>query len=216
MMGATGAVGSQVMSTLQELSSLGKLTLLTRRALPEPLGHVTSQHVVDVLSPNTYEHLIAGHHAAVCTLGVGQPSKINQAEFIKIDKDAVISFAAACKRARVKHFELLCSVGADAHSRSFYLRTKGELKQALIDMQFERLSIFEPSMILTPTNRYGMGQALMLAVWPKLNLIMQGSWHKYRGIKVENLGFAMASNLFANKKGLEVLHWSEIMAAAKA
>jgi len=63
---------------------------------------------------------------------------------------------------------LLSSVGISPKSKSFFLRTKGELVEALKALNFERLSIFMPSMILTPTNRYGFSQALTLAVWPKL------------------------------------------------
>ena len=85
-----------------------------------------------MLNPESYRHLLAGNQAAICTFGVGQPSKVSQAEFLKFDKDAVLTFATACKQAWVKHFELLGVLGADSKSRIFYLRTKGELRDALL------------------------------------------------------------------------------------
>ena len=33
-----------------------------------------TQHLVNVVDPASYERLLAGHRAAICTLGVGQPS----------------------------------------------------------------------------------------------------------------------------------------------
>jgi uncharacterized protein YbjT (DUF2867 family) len=227
MLGASGAVGGEVLRALRGQSALKQLTLLNRRALPQLQSEraevptqaptqthspVIQQHVVDVLNPAAYQHLLPGHQAAVCTLGVGQPSKVSDAEFVRIDKDAVLAFASACKHAGVAHFELLSSVGVDAQSRSLYLRTKGELCDALVALRFERLSLFQPSMILTPTNRYGLMQALTLALWPRLNPLLGGTWRKYRGIRVEQLGAAMANHLFTSGHGVERLQWDEFIA----
>jgi uncharacterized protein YbjT (DUF2867 family) len=212
MMGATGAVGQQVVVALQANLALQKLTLLSRRPLADITSPAIEQHTVDVLNPQSYQHLLSGHHAAVCTLGVGQPSVVGKEEFIRVDKDCVLAFATASKQAGITHFELLNAVAADAKAGSLYLRTKGELCDALIALGFERLSIFAPSMILTPTNRYGISQALMLAVWPKLNPILSGGWSKYRGVRVETLGAAIAANLSTKGGGVEQLHWQHFMA----
>ena len=91
--------------------------------------------------------------------------------------------------------QLLGAVGADSKSRAFYRRVKGELEEALVALNFERLSLFQPSMILTPTNRYGIQQALALAFWPGLSRLLIGPTRKYRGIRIEALGAAMANNL---------------------
>ncbi|HYD81342.1 MAG TPA: NAD(P)H-binding protein [Paucimonas sp.] len=211
MLGASGAVGSHVVGTLLAMPQLAGLSLLNRRRLDLPSDARLRQHVVDVLAPPSYRHLLAGHRAAVCTLGVGEPSKIGKAEFVRIDKDAVLDFARACKEAGIEHFELLGSVGADPGSASFYLRTKGELERDLEALGFARLSLFRPSMILTPTNRYGFTQAMTLAVWPRLNPLLQGSWRRYRGIPVASLGAAMARNLAVPGAGVEVLQWDDFM-----
>ncbi len=207
MMGATGAVGSEAVKTLVNIPQLKRLTLLGRRPVENLNSDVVIQHKIDVTKPETYTNLIAGHESAICTLGVGQPSKISQEAFLKIDKIAVIDFAKACKNAGVRHFELLSSVGIDASSSNFFLRTKGELVEELKALNFERLSIFQPSMILTPTNRYGIGQAITLAIWPLLKPLLFGSMKKYRGVKVETLGAAFAGNLLRENAGLEYLNW---------
>ena len=214
MLGASGAVGRQVMDSLCNKSELATLTLLNRRPLPHASGAAMEQHIVDVLNPLTYKHLLGAHQAAVCTLGVGQPSAVSDAEFVRVDKDAVIGFARACKEAGVAHFEFLSSVGADARSRSLYLRTKGELCDAVVALGFQRLSLFQPSMILTPTNRYGVVQGLALALWPKLDRVLRGSWRKYRGVAVETLGAAMAANLHTHASGVEWLTWTDFHALA--
>lgn len=214
MLGATGAVGSHVATTLAMMPDVADMTLLGRRSLEGLSTDKATQVVIDVFDPTSYESVLPGHQAAICTLGVGQPSKMSREDFVRIDKMAVLEFAASCKNAGVRHFELLGSVGADRSSRSFYLRTKGELEEALRELKFERLSLFRPSMILTPTNRYGLSQGLTLAIWPRLRPFLAGRLRKYRGVAVDRLGKAIALNLRGPGSGVEILHWDAIDALA--
>ncbi len=218
MLGASGAVGGHVVSTLLAMPELKRLTLLGRRevALPQSAGNgALMQHVVNIEIPDTYVEFVAGHNAAVCTLGVGQPSKLTKAEFLHIDKDVVIAFATICKQSGVRHFELLGAVAADSKSRTFYLRIKGELEEALVALNFERLSLFQPSMILTPTNRYGVQQALTLTFWPMLSPLLFGPLRKFRGVGVETLGAAMAKQLLAKGSAVQRLLWDDVEALSR-
>ncbi len=212
MLGATGAVGSEVVRALSGEPALERLTLLGRRELPGLNQKNIEQHRIDVLQPDSYQALLSGHQCAICTLGVGEPSKASKEDFLRIDKQAVLDFATLSRQSGVEHFQLLSSVGADAQSRSFYLRSKGELNDALRALNFKRLSLFQPSMIITPHNRYGFSQAVTLAVWPTLSRVMFGPLSKLRGIAVSDLGTAMANNCLSEGAGIEILHWKEITA----
>ena len=214
VLGATGAVGGYAARALAATPAVAKLSLLGRRAVEGVAGSAVAQHVVDVFAPASYAPLLPGHDIAVCTLGIGEPSKSSKAELVRVDRDAVLDFARACKDAGVRHFELLSAVGANSASASFYLRTKGELEDGLKALNFQRLSLFQPSAILTPTNRYGVSQGLLLAAMPLLKPLLQGGLKKYRGIDVQQLGLAMARNVLAAKSGVETLHWAEITALA--
>jgi uncharacterized protein YbjT (DUF2867 family) len=212
LLGATGAVGQEVLKQLQAMPRVSGITVLTRRKLEGAVSRKVTQHIVDVLDAQTYLSFLDSHHVAICTLGVGQPTKVSREEFRKVDSDAALNFATACKEAGVEHFELLGSVAADPASKSFYLQSKGALREAIRALAFKRFSIFQPSMILTPTNRYGFDQALMLVTWPIISHALIGGLNKYRGIRVETLGAAMAKNVDLPTEGFEVLHWREIVA----
>lgn len=209
-LGASGAVGTEVLMGLQKNKNIFKYTLLGRREL-EVADKRIVQKSISIFDTTSYEKFINGHEVAICTLGVGQPSKISKDEFIKIDKQAVIDFALICKKQGVNHFQLLASVGVNPKSSSFYLRTKGELVEVLKDLQFERLSVFMPSMILTPTNRYGFLQGITLKFWPILEKLFMGKASKYKGVKVADLGTAIGNNSFVKYKGVEYLEWNDIM-----
>ena len=207
--GASGAVGSIVLHKILNFSDVDKILSLGRRELGLADTSKLDQKIIKVTDASTYKDLITDFDTAICTFGVGESSKVSKEHFLKIDKKAVLDFAIACKLNGVKHFQLLSSVGANAASKSFYLRTKGELNDSLRSLNFERLSLFQPSMIITPKNRYGFSQAIILKVWPKLDFILQGKAKKYRGIKVEELGKAIAKNTLNELSGTEVLHYNE-------
>lgn len=209
MIGASGAVGGHALNRLLDMPEISKVTILVRRKV-EVESRKLFQHVVDLESPSSYSALIAGHQIAICTLGVGQPSKVTREEFQKIDHDVPLAFATACRKARVGRFVLLASVGADAKSRSYYLRGKGALEDGLRALNFHGLSLIHPSMILTPENRYGWSQGLMLAVWPKLNPLLSGRLRKFRGVTVEVLGRAVAQSTTVASEGEEMLEWDSI------
>ena len=150
--GASGAVGSNAVSILQAMPEISRITALVRRPLEQNSKGKLQQHVVDVMKSDSYMHLLHGHDAAICTFGVGQPSKVSNEEFKAVDFDAVLGF----------------------------------------------------------------GQALMLAIWPIISTAMMGGLQKYRGIRVEDLGKAMARNLLGQSQMVEVLHWPEIMCIREA
>lgn len=215
-LGATGAVGSIAFHHLLSSNRVSRILTLGRRAVEvkEPPAYL-EQQLIDIHQPSSYSEYIKGYDIAICTLGVGEPSKVSKADFIAIDKTAVLNFASACKANGVKQFHLLSSVGSSSRSRNYYLRAKGELQDELESLNFDRLSIFQPSMILTPTNRYGFTQALALAIWPKLDLILQKGARKYRGIKVEMLGRSIANNIFIDKQGVEYLRYDDFLELEK-
>lgn len=212
ILGATGAVGTEVMRELAMMDDITKVTVLTRRPFTKVQSEKFNEHIVDPLDPETYAHLLQDHEVAICTLGVGAISSVSKEEFLRIDRDAVIAFGQAAKEAGVAHFQLLSSVGVSAKSRVFYLRSKGELEDTLRGMNFQHLSLFHPSNILTPENRYGMGQAIVLKVWPHLNPLLSGPLRKYRGVRVETLGQAIAQNCISTGSKTEVLEWDHFHA----
>ena len=104
----------------------------------------------------------------------------------------------ASKKEGIQHFELLSSVGVNSKS-SFFLRTKGELENGLRELNFNRLSLFHPSMILTPENRYGLSQKLTLMTWPFVSKLFVGNLRKFRGIPVDILDASIAKKYNGRK-----------------
>lgn len=214
VLGATGAVGGNIVRTLLASPFWPRIATLGRRKAPEwestPGRPV--QHVTDVFDPGAYGFNLAGYTHAFCAFGVGQPSKEPPGEFDRVDIDAVLAFARACRKNDVRHFTHMTTVGADPASRIRYLRRKGELEAEINSLGFERTSHFRPSMLMTPTNRYGLSQAFMLQAMPVFDRFLHGAWRRYRSIDVADLGRAMVRNAERKSKGAEVFEWDGIRA----
>jgi uncharacterized protein YbjT (DUF2867 family) len=208
-LGATGAVGGHVLDVLCAMPEVEAVTVLARRAAERPRSAKVAWHVVDVMDAASYAALLPGHTTAICTFGVGQPSKVSREEFTRVDHDAVLAFAKACHAAGVAHFELLGSVASDPAASNFYLKSKGALREAIANMGFARTTTFQPSMLITRTNRYDWKQAVLLKLWPMVSIALVGSLDKYRGITVEKLGAAMARHVVTAGIGNEILHWRD-------
>jgi uncharacterized protein YbjT (DUF2867 family) len=212
MIGATGAVGAEALRHLLTQADVSRITVLGRRAVQADSPKLV-QHVIDLEDPAAFAPFVAGHDVAICTLGVGQPTKAARDEFLRVDQAIPLAFGRACRAAGVGRFVLLSSVGAKAGSPSFYLRAKGELEAGLEAMGFDGLSLCQPSMILTPTNRYGLSQAITLAVWPWLGAVLPKA---LRGIKVADLGRAIANTARMPVTGVERLTWAALQVRASS
>lgn len=212
LLGATGAVGRNVLAEALRSPAFSTVTTLGRRKADvaegeAPPGKLT-EHVVDLERPASYRALVEEQTAAICTLGVGQPTKSTREEVWKVEIDYVMGFAAVCKDAGVRHFSLMTSVGSDARSRSYYLRLKGTQEDRVKALGFERTSLFRPSLLITPQNRYGASQAMFLAIWPKLHWMLAGPLRRYRGIRVEDLGRAIAIDAAVDAPdGIAIYEW---------
>lgn len=210
ILGATGAVGGQALAALLASDYFSGVTAVGRRAVEVSSPRLT-QHSVELKDPDAYAGLLTGHTAAICTLGVGEPSKVTRAELWEVDVEHVMRFAAACRAQGVQRFGLMTAVGARVGARMDYLHMKGTLEARVEALGFARTSLFQPSMLLTPSNRYGVLQAVTLAVWPRLHWLMGGSLRKFRGIDVAALGRAMARDAErAEPGGVTRYTWDEV------
>lgn len=103
--------------------------------------------------------------AVICCLGttirnVGG----DKARFIAVDKDLVLGLARWAKGQGARTFAVVSAIGADASSRVFYNRVKGEMEEGLKAMGFPELHIFQPSILTGPRKEKRMGERIGIVV----------------------------------------------------
>lgn len=91
-------------------------------------------------------------------LALGTTIKVagSQEAFRAVDFDANLAVARAALSAGAKRLGLVSAMGADARSKIFYNRVKGELEDALAALPFEGQVIARPSFLVG--NREALGQ----------------------------------------------------------
>lgn len=142
--GATGLVGRDVLRMALADDTVAQVIAPTRRPLPSHPKLVNP--VVDFERlPEAAEWWRAD--AVICTLGTTIRAAGSQAAFRRVDFDYVLEFARYARAAGARAFALTSSLGANAASRNFYLRTKGEVEQALLGLDFPSLTLVRPSLI---------------------------------------------------------------------
>lgn len=80
----------------------------------------------------------------------------SQAAFRAVDFDAVLAVARAARAAGARRLGVVSALGADARSRVFYNRVKGEMEAAVAELGFPTVVIAQPSLL--DGDRTSLGQ----------------------------------------------------------
>jgi uncharacterized protein YbjT (DUF2867 family) len=140
--GATGLVGRAILEGLLADASVTAVHTLGRRE-PGIIHPKLITHVVDFAALPSLPPLDEVYLA----LGTTIKAAGSQAAFNAVDFDANLAVARAALAAGARHAGLVSAMGADAKSRIFYNRVKGELEEALERLSFDGLVIARPSLL---------------------------------------------------------------------
>ena len=154
VLGATGAVGKDLVQLLLEDDSFETVTAFVRR----PLGFENPKltvHIVDFDQPGQWHSLLAGDVLFSC-LGTTIKAAGSQDAQWKVDYTYQYEAAAAARKNGVRTVVLVSAVGASPKSKFFYTRMKGELEEAVKALGFPGCFILQPpSLIRKGSDRFG-------------------------------------------------------------
>jgi uncharacterized protein YbjT (DUF2867 family) len=150
--GATGLVGQALLGLLLESPQYAQVHALLRRPAPWPPHPRLTLHQVD------FDHLprLPAVDDVFIALGTTIKAAGSEAAFRRVDFDAVVNTARAARGAGAVRLLVVSALGADAASRVFYNRVKGEMQQAVIALGYPTVVIAQPSLLLG--DRGGLGQ----------------------------------------------------------
>ena len=128
---------------------------------------------------------------AYCCLGTTIKAAGSKEKFHQVDFDYVVNAARFAKSCKVKSFSMISAVGADAASKSFYNKTKGEVETAVIEENLQCLRIFRPSLLKGKRAEFRLleeiGNNLALLMTPLFCLGLR----KYQPIEIKKLARAI-------------------------
>jgi uncharacterized protein YbjT (DUF2867 family) len=211
MAGASGLVGGLLLPRLA-----GHEVILVGRREHRTAPTKCAQRIGPVESwPDLVRQ--SGQDVAICCLGTTIRAAGSQAGFAAIDRDAVIAFAGAAKSAGARQFLIVTSVGADAGSRNFYLRTKGEAEAGVAGLGYARTDIFRPGLLRGErTGAARPGESLMMRLAPITDLLTPHVLDQYRSIAADHVATAIAACVGAKETGSTIHENRDILALCRA
>ena len=196
IIGATGATGKDLVTQLLADDTYSEVHCFVRKplALSHPKLHA---HVVNFDTPEAWADLLQGDVAFSClgtTLAVAGSKETQW----RVDYDYQYAFAQQCKANGVPTFVLVSAAMANVQSKVFYNRMKGALEEAVKKLNFPRLLIFQPS-ILIRSNNDRSGENFTVKAFKFLNKL--GILKRYRPMPTEVLAEKMLSAVYNSPKG---------------
>ena len=205
IIGATGATGKDLVTQLLADDTYSEVHCFVRKplGLTHPKLHA---HVVDFDTPEAWADLLHGDVAFSC-LGTTLAMAGSKEAQWRVDYDYQYAFAQQCKANGVPTFVLVSAAGATAQSKLFYNRMKGQLEDAMKALEFTRLLIFQPSVLVRKgSDRKGEQFGLKMIVL--LNKI--GLFKRYRPMPTNILAQRMRCEVATATEGVHTFILDEI------
>jgi uncharacterized protein YbjT (DUF2867 family) len=157
-----------------------------------------------------------GAQEVFCALGTTIRKAGSQAAFRHVDMELPLRAARESLKAGAEQFIVVSSVGADASSKNFYLRTKGEMERELAQLPFKAIHILRPSLLIGKRQEFRLGEALGIMIAPVLDLLTLGPLRKYHSIRAQTVGKAMAGAARQGTRGTLIYQYEVIVRLANS
>ena len=196
IIGATGATGKDLLLQLLADDTYSEVHCFVRKPLALT-HHKLHTHVVNFETPEAWADLLHGDVAFSCLGTTLAVAGSKEAQW-RIDYDYQYAFARQCKANGVPTFVLVSAAMANAQSKVFYNRMKGQLEDAVKALEFTRLLIFQPSILVRSNSDRG-GENFTVKVINFLNKL--GLFKRYRPMPTKILAEKMLSAVYNSPKG---------------
>eukprot|EP00823_Brevimastigomonas_motovehiculus_P007366 TRINITY_DN6406_c0_g1_i1.p1 TRINITY_DN6406_c0_g1~~TRINITY_DN6406_c0_g1_i1.p1 ORF type:complete len:264 (-),score=47.34 TRINITY_DN6406_c0_g1_i1:179-949(-) len=206
VIGATGAVGKEIVMTLLTNPDVESVCVYARRATGIKSTSKLTEKVVDLgeLKVSDFQ----GANVVFCSLGTTIKKAKTEDKFLKVDYYLLCDIARLAKEAGVAHFSLVSSVGADASSSLFYLATKGRTEEEIKKMQFSRFSVFRPGVLDADREESRCGECCGIFMMRYICCLCMCCCSQYNPISVRAVANAMVKNALVSATGTQLFDGS--------
>jgi uncharacterized protein YbjT (DUF2867 family) len=203
VIGATGLVGRECLKLLADRPEFESVTALARRALPDDLRSSKLRTVIvdfDRLHDRP-DALRATHMFSALGTTIKQAG--SQERFRQVDFGYPLQSAQLARAAGVRHFLLVSSISASPRSRTFYLRVKGELEEAILALGFPSVTVIRPSLLVGNRKEFRLGEEVASRISCALP-------RKYRPVHVRDVAGALVTAAVEDRPGVRIIENMEI------
>ena len=202
--GATGLVGRECLARLAADPTVAVINAIVRRVpdeVPSTTGKIRYQRVdFDRLDqfPASFEV-----DQAVCALGTTLRQAGSREAFRRVDHDYALNVARLARAGGARHFLLVSALGADAASKVFYNRVKGELEADVQMLGYPSVTIIRPSILRGDRAEFRLAEEIA----KRLGWVAP---RRYRPVHAGDVASALAMAAGEDRPGLRVVESDEI------
>jgi uncharacterized protein YbjT (DUF2867 family) len=207
LFGATGLIGSYLLEFLLKDSETHLINVVGRN--PFHLQHDKINNIViDFQDLSSISDSITGSEVVFVSIGTTM-SKVNRdkQKYKSVDFDIIFNIANACKQKNISQLIYVSSLGANSNSSNFYLRLKGEIEEAVAELNLTSTSVFRPSVLLGKRNESRPGEKLLQFAMPLLDFMIPSN---SKAIKAKDVAKSMFNTSKNYKSGVRIYHYNEI------
>ena len=208
--GASGLVGREVLRQALADPRVGEIVAPARRPLAADAKLRNPLVDFDALPADAAWWKV---DAVICTLGTTIRDAGSQATFRKVDHDYPLAVARHALAHGATTFVLTSASGADADSRIFYSRTKGELERSLRTLGYRSLCLLRPGLLGGERERRRplehAGMQLLGAIGPLLP-------RRYRVVPAERVAASLLRMALDAEPGVRIVESEEIGSASRS
>ena len=207
LFGASGLVGSHVLSQLISNNNYSKIKLFVRTTIniSDPKIEIIQ---TDFKNLENHREDIKGDDCFFC-IGTTKKNSPDKNEYKRVELEVPKQVAQIAKSNSVNSFVFISSGYADPKSSGDYLKFKGEVEEELKRLNFQKLGIMRPSFLLGDRKEKRIGEKIGIFVFKLLSPLFLGPLKKMKPIHSATVAKAMIT-ITQNKVSKTIFESDEI------
>ncbi|MCE5175863.1 MAG: NAD-dependent epimerase/dehydratase family protein [Bacteroidales bacterium] len=188
--GGSGLVGMALIHELIADENYEKVTVVLRDYIPISDPKLEQLILID------FRHLLhlQGELNATdyfCCIGTTIKKAGSQEAFVQVDFEIPTSIAQMAKEHSIPNLVVISSLGANAASSNFYLRTKGKMEESVRKIYSGNLKFIRPSLLIGKRKELRWGESMGMFFILLFGWLLIGPLRKYRGVYAIDVAKAM-------------------------
>ena len=189
VIGATGLVGRELLKQLNQIESCEKITAIVRHEDAELKSlKKVQQFILDDFLLLNDEDANGYSHAFSC-LGTTLKKAGSKQNFYNVDYEMNAHFADLFETTDT-HYLLISAMCANAQSKIFYNKVKGELENHIHSLNLKYVSILRPSLLLGERQEQRTLEDMTQKLYRKFSHLVPNTF-KYKPVTAEQVAHTM-------------------------
>ena len=202
VIGATGLVGRELLKQLNQIESCEKITAIVRHEDAELKSlKKVQQFILDDFLLLNDEDANGYSHAFSC-LGTTLKKAESKQNFYNVDYEMNAHFADLFETTDT-HYLLISAMGANAQSKIFYNKVKGELENHIQSLNLKYVSILRPSLLLGERQEQRTLEDMTQKLYRKFSHLVPNTF-KYKPVTAEKVAHTMVDAALTQTDKFEI------------